>query len=356
MPATPETLPDPERLIVAVDTGGTFTDAVGRRGDRVAVAKVPSTPADPAAAVLDAVRRVAAALGGDADELVHGTTVATNALLEERGAETWLVVDAGFEDLLAIGRQTRPELYALHVAPRESLVPRPLTVGVRGRIDASGAAVEPVDLGALHAAIDAMDARPRSWAVCLLHAGVDAAREREIRDVILARCPDDRVTLSSEVSAEPREVERATTAVASAMVQPVLATYLARLEPAAASVCVMSSAGGRLSLVEAAARPVTTATSGPAGGALAAQEIARAVVAREPRLRGVVTFDMGGTSTDVALCVGAVPMRRESRVGRFSLSVSALDIHTVGAGGGSVARVDAGGGLRVGPRSAGADP
>lgn len=339
-------------LLVAVDTGGTFTDAVARCGDRVEVAKVPSTPDDPSRAVIAAVSELAERYGRAlADVLVHGTTVATNALLEGKGAETWLVVNAGFEDLLAIGRQSRAQLYALEPEDRLVLVPSARTVGVGGRVTARGEELAPLDLGALEACVEGLDEAPRSWAICLLHAYRDGRHEAEVERFLRRARPADSISRSSAILPVFREVERASTTVANAFVQPVMARYLGALEGAAARVAVMGSSGGRLTLDAAIGRPVLTALSGPAGGVVAALH-----VAREHGVPGVVSFDMGGTSTDVALCRDELPLRHASEVGPYPIHVPMLDIHTVGAGGGSVAEVDAGGALRVGPRSAGADP
>jgi N-methylhydantoinase A len=339
-------------VVVAIDTGGTFTDAVGRRGDRVAVAKVRSTPDDPSRAVRAALDEVVSALGAArADVLIHGTTVATNALLEGRGAETWFVTNAGFEDLLAIGRQAREELYALEPSPRPLLVPRSRTVGVSGRIDGSGAELEPLDLASLDDVLRALPEGRRSWAICLLHAYRTPDHEQAVAARIRAIRPGDAVSLSSEIMPVFREVERAATTVANAFVLPVMERYLGRLEGVAGEIAIMASSGGRIPLDVARTLPAQTALSGPAGGVVAALQ-----VAREHGVAGVVSFDMGGTSTDVALCRDTLPIRHASRVGAHPIHLPMLDIHTVGAGGGSVAEVDPGGALGVGPRSAGAEP
>lgn len=340
---------------VAIDTGGTFTDVVATDGARVVEVKLPSTPDDPSRAVVDGIARACDALGApSADHLVHGTTVATNALLEGAGAETWFVTNAGFEDLLTIGRQHRPSLYALRPEAPPLLVPPARCVGVAVRRDVTGAVVTPLDAGALatlDAVLERLDDAPRSWAIALLHAWVDGADEQAIAARIRARRPADHVSLSSEILPVFREVERASTTVANAFVGPLMVDYLGRLASAATRVEVMGSSGGRLGLDVARAQPVRTALSGPAGGVVAALDIVDRL-----GLDGVVSFDMGGTSTDVALCAGALPLRFGSQVGAHPIHVPMLDIHTVGAGGGSIAWIDDGGALRVGPRSAGADP
>lgn len=337
---------------VAVDTGGTFTDVVAVRGDRLVTAKVPSTPEAPDRAVAEGLARVCAALGvASADQLVHGTTVATNALLENAGERPWFVVNAGFEDLLVLGRQARSELYALQPSPRPVLVPAERTVGVAGRVAPDGQEIEPLNLDALDAALAEPDDVPRTWAVCLLHAYANPEHEQAVASRIRDARPQDVVSLSSEVLPVFREVERASTTVANAFVRPRMQGYLGFVAKMATRVEIMGSSGGRLAVETARRFPVHTALSGPAGGVVAALE-----VARRHRPEGVLSFDMGGTSTDVALCRGVLPVRHDRRVGDWSIHVPLLDIHTVGAGGGSIAWVDSGGALRVGPRSAGADP
>lgn len=336
----------------AVDTGGTFTDVVAVAGGRLVTAKVPSTPDAPDRAVAEGLRRVCALLGVPApDALVHGTTVATNALLETVGERPWFVVNAGFEDLLVLGRQARADLYALQPRPRPQLVPREQTLGVGGRLAPDGQELEPLDLDALDAALTALDATPRTWAVCLLHAYADPRHERAVAERIRRHRPQDAVSLSSEVLPVFREVERASTTVANAFVRPRMEGYLGVVAGLASRVEIMGSSGGRLPVEVARRFPVHTALSGPAGGVVAAL-----AVARRHHPSGVLSFDMGGTSTDVALCRSALPIRHDRPVGDWSIHVPMLDIHTVGAGGGSIAWVDSGGALRVGPRSAGADP
>ncbi len=339
------------QIRVAIDTGGTFTDVVADLGGRLVAAKVPSTPRAPDEAIRAAIARVAphTALHG----LVHGTTVATNALLERRGARVGLIANAGFTDLLDVGRQARDEtdLYALQPRPRPVLVAPGDRIGVSARRGPRGEVLAPLDESALRVALRSLDAAPRSWVVCLLHAWADDSDEVRVAHILAEERPGDDVTLSAALLREAREVERAETAVANAFVRPALRTYLSRLEGLAREVSVMGSAGGHLALDAAAAEPVHTALSGPAGGAVAAAALADAL-----GLDGVISFDMGGTSTDVALATRSLPVRSGARVGDFGIHVPILDIHTVGAGGGSIAYLDDDGVLRVGPRSAGADP
>lgn len=337
---------------VAVDSGGTFTDAVGLHEGKVWSAKVPSTPHDPSRAVLQAIAELTHQAGVDqAELLIHGTTVATNALLEGRGAETWWVTNEGFGGLLAVGRQSRPRLYALQPSPRQTLVPPERVVEVRGRLGASGERIQALDFSALEALVEGLDDAPRAWAVLFLHAYAHPEDEQAVAHWLRQARPMDTVCASHEVLPVFREVERGATTVANAFVQPVMASYLGKLQAAARRVMVMGSHGGTLHLDHARALPVQTALSGPAGGVVAA------AAARERMgVAGVLSFDMGGTSTDVALCQGELPLRRGGQVGEHTLHVPMLDIHTVGAGGGSIAWCDDAGVLRVGPRSAGADP
>jgi N-methylhydantoinase A/oxoprolinase/acetone carboxylase beta subunit len=324
---------------VGVDTGGTFTDLVAADGS---IAKVPSTPADPAVAVATAVA------GTGATRLGHGTTVATNALLERRGAVVALVTTAGHEDVLEIGRQDRPSLYDRFADRPEPLVPRHLRFGVGGRLAADGTEVAPIDL----AGIGALDlpSEVEAVAVCLLHADLDPAHEQAVAAALRSAGHD--VTASHEVSPEFREYERALTATVNAYLRPVCQRYLAALAPLAEEVLVLSSAGRLLPVEVAAELPVALLLSGPAGGVLAAADVAAA-----NGFADCVTFDMGGTSTDVCLVRGGAPEAAPGReVAGLPIRLPSLDVHTIGAGGGSLARIDAGGALAVGPRSAGAVP
>jgi len=326
---------------VASDTGGTFTDVVGDDGR---VVKVLSTPADPGLAVRDGV---SALTGGVVPHvLAHGTTVATNALLERRGAEVALVTTAGFADVIEIARQDRPSLYDPEIDRPQPLIPRSRRLEVVERLDATGhelVAVDPVAVPQVDPAVEAV-------AVCLLHSDLDPAHERVVADVLRGRGLD--VTASHEVTPEYREYERTVTTVINAYLRPVCRSYLLGLAPAAAEVAVMTSAGGLVPAAEAAERPAAVLLSGPAGGVLAG-----AAVAVANGFPDAITFDMGGTSTDVCLVLdGAPEPAAEREVGGFPVRLPSLDVHTIGAGGGSIASVDDGGALIVGPRSAGAVP
>jgi N-methylhydantoinase A/oxoprolinase/acetone carboxylase beta subunit len=325
---------------VGVDTGGTFTDVVTDAGD---VAKGASTPAAPDVAVRSALEAVRA---GRPSVLAHGTTVATNALLERRGADVVLLATDGFGDVLEIARQTRPSLYDPFADRPEPLVPRHRRLGAPGRIDARGVELEPL-------AVDGLPAMPTDTsvlAVCLLHADLDRRHERAVADHYRALGAD--VSCSHEVSPEYREYERMVTTVVNAYLRPACRDYLGRLAEVADEALVMTSAGGLVPAAAAAEHPAALLLSGPAGGVRAAAAIAAACGYRD-----AVAFDMGGTSTDVCLVRGGVPEPApERRVAGFPIRLPAVDVHTIGAGGGSIARLDAGGALVVGPESAGADP
>jgi N-methylhydantoinase A/oxoprolinase/acetone carboxylase beta subunit len=324
---------------VGVDTGGTFTDLVADDGH---VAKVPSTPADPGEAVRDAIAAITPTVP---DVLAHGTTVATNALLEHSVGSVALVTNQGFADVIEIARQARPSLYDAHIDRPPPLVGRSLRFEVAARRDATGRALQTFD-GHVPDIDDAVDA----VAVCLLHADLDASDERAVAAVLAARGFD--VTVSSDVSPEFREYERLATTVVNAALRPVCRAYLQGLHTLAREVLVMTSAGGLVPVVTAAELPVTLLLSGPAGGVRAAGAVAEAC-----GFPVAVSFDMGGTSTDVCLVHGGVPEPSPTRtVAGYPIRMPALAVHTIGAGGGSVARVDAGGALVVGPESAGAVP
>jgi N-methylhydantoinase A len=341
---------------VGIDVGGTFTDLVAISDGVVVTAKVPSVPADQS---LGAVAAFAAA-GTDAGEVAsvaHGTTVATNALLERRGARTALVTTHGFRDVLEIGRQNRASLYDLTASGPPPLVPRELRFTVRERIGPEGVR-EPLDEASLQAAVDAVAAAGvDAVAVCLLFSFADPSHERRIRDAVRAALPDAFVLASSDVVPEFREYERFATTTAGAYLGPGLSSYLERLGRRLEGAglprpVVMQSSGGVVDVEVAAARPSTCVLSGPAAGV-----VASAYVGGESGFRDLLTFDMGGTSTDVGLVLdGVVQTATGSVVSGIPIGHPLVDVHTVSAGGGSLAWVDSGGALRVGPRSAGAAP
>ena len=333
--------------VLGVDVGGTFTDAVLIEAGRVRTAKV-RTAARQEESVLAAVQAVGAA--DDVERFTHGTTVATNALLERKGAETALVATAGFEHVLHLRRQNRAHLYRLCAAHPEPLVPLSRSYGVRERTGPSGV-VEPLDLESLPS-IDA-----EAIAVCLLFSFRDAAHVRAVAEELRRRYPTTYVVASHEVAPEFREYERASTTAADAYLGPQLAGYLRALgrrcaEERLPEPLVMRSSGGVVSLEEAAGHASWALLSGPAGGIVGAARIAELA-----GFADAIAFDMGGTSTDVCLISdGAAERSLERTIGGFPIRLPSVDVHTVGAGGGSVAWVDTGGALRVGPESAGADP
>jgi len=340
----------PGTLRIGVDTGGTFTEFVCLRRGRLEVYKCPSTPQDPSQAILDGI----ALLAGKAatPEVVHGSTVATNAVLERKGARVALVATEGFEDVLHIGRQTRPELYNLFVPPRRPLVDSNLVFGIPERLDAAGRVLTAVNLAVLNKLAAGLRSRKVDIvAVCLLHSYINPAHELKVAGRL--RRAGLRVCASHEVLPEYREFERWSTTVVNAYVTPLIQNYLTNLEQKLkkAPLRIMQSNGGSISAAAARAQAVRTVLSGPAAGVVGARAVARAA-----GFDRIVSFDMGGTSTDVSLIDNAVTMTTDSVIGDFPVRLPIIDIHTVGAGGGSVAMKDSGGALRVGPRSAGAKP
>lgn len=353
-------------LRIAIDTGGTFTDCVWMEGGLLRTLKVFSTPDDPSRAISEALRKIGAAAGVT---LLHGTTVGTNSLLQRKGARVALITTAGFEDVIEIGRQARPRLYDFFFDRIEPLVARDLRFGVRERVDAEGKILEhPPDdeLARLQQAVRAAD--PDAIAIALLFSFANPANEAAIASALTDLGKP--LSVSHRILPEFREYERTSTVVVNAYLQPLMQTYLEKLarrvdeldtgrapaKPTAREkngphIFVMQSSGGITALASAAREPVRTVLSGPAGGLIGAS----AVAARSGFQR-ILSFDMGGTSTDVALIEGSARPGRQAEVAGFPVGVPMLDIHTVGAGGGSLARFDAGGALLVGPESAGADP
>ena len=335
---------------IGIDTGGTFTDFVVHERGRTRIHKVLSTPDDPARAVLTGLADLFP--DGWTGEVTYGSTVATNALLERRGARVCLVTTAGFEDVLEIGRQDRPALYALEPSLPPPLVERRDRLGVRERATFDGRVLVALTRRELARLVTRVRARrPEAVAVVLLHAYARPQHERAIgRSLARLGVP---VTLSHELVREHREYERTSTSVVNAYVAPVMSRHLRNLTRGIprGRLRVMQSNGGAVAPAVATREPVRTILSGPAGGLVGAARLAAAA-----GLRRILTLDMGGTSTDVAMVDGMVPRRSDWQLDRLALRVPVLDIHTVGAGGGSIARCDAGGSLQVGPESAGADP
>jgi N-methylhydantoinase A len=335
--------------ILGIDVGGTFTDAVLLEEGRVRTAKVP-TARRQEESVLAAARAVGAGETG-VERFAHATTIATNALLERRGARTAFVTNDGFEHLLHLRRQTRAHLYRLCAAHPQPLVPLGRCHGVRGRLGPDGE-LRPLDL----ASLPELDA-PEAIAVCLLFSFREPSHERAVAAELRARHPDAHVVASHEVAPEFREYERASTTAADAYLGPIASRYLRALADGAAGAglpepLVMRSSGGVASVEEAAAHPALILVSGPAAGVVGAGKVASLAGHAD-----AISFDMGGTSTDVCLLRGGAAERVDERsVGGLPIRLPTVDLHTVGAGGGSIVGRDAGGAIRVGPESAGADP
>ena len=337
--------------ILGVDVGGTFTDFFFWQDGRLSIYKRPSTPEDPSRAVILGLEET----GWRPAEVVHGSTVATNAVLERKGARTALVTTRGFRDVLAIGRQTRPRLYDLEPRRPPPIIPDDLRFEVDERLDFQGNVLRPLDPADVERVLDRVaEAGAESLAVCLLFSFQDPAHEEMVASA--GRGRGLFVSASHEVLPEYREYERTSTTALNAYVAPVVGRYLSRLEEGLAArgverLRVMQSSGGSADARAAAALAVRTILSGPAGGVAGAFSIAA-----QAGFRDVITFDMGGTSTDVCLCPGRIPTGNEAVVGDCPIRTPVVDVHTVGAGGGSIAGIDAGGALRVGPESAGAEP
>ncbi len=338
--------------VLGVDVGGTFTDFLLSEDGLVRAHKRPSTPDDPSRAVLEGIDE----LGVKPELVVHGSTVATNAVLERRGARTALVATNGMRDLLQIGRQSRPDIYDLEPETPEPLVAPELRFELTGQLNPDGSVARALDVEQARDVISALTEQgTEALAVSLLYAYFNPELEQQFADLL----PGDHniyLSLSAVVSPEYREVERTQTTVLNAYVGPAMSRYLERLstgllERGCGPLRIVQSDGGSADAERAARRPVSTLLSGPSAGVAGAFEIAR-----EAGYGRIITFDMGGTSTDVALCDGAIPTRPDVVVGGLAARTPVVDVFTVGAGGGSIARIDTGGALRVGPQSAGASP
>ncbi|MBI3896402.1 MAG: hydantoinase/oxoprolinase family protein [Acidobacteria bacterium] len=354
---------------IAIDTGGTFTDCIVIRGSQIRVLKIFTSPDDPARAILEVIRSMVGANARHSLLILHGTTVGTNTLLERKGAKVALVTTAGFEDLIEIGRQNRPRLYDLNVQREPPIVSRVLRWGIRERIAPDGAILMKPSVSALrrlkqeirHSGAEAI-------AICFLFSFANSANERAVAKAL--QTLGLALSVSHEILPEFREYERVSTVAINAYLAPRMGQYLARLEngakrffssktPSVRSTnparppltFVMQSNGGVTSAARAIREPVRTILSGPAGGVVAARWLADLLGRKR-----VISFDMGGTSTDVCLLDGPARTTHETVLGGLSVAVPVLDVHSVGAGGGSLARLDAGGALRVGPESAGAMP
>jgi len=337
-------------IIVGVDTGGTFTDFIYKDGESWGVRKLLSTPSNPAEAVLNGLRSVA---GDLPKNVVHGSTVATNAILERKGVKTALITNKKFEDVIEIGRQNRTRLYDLAYRKEPHIVPQDLRFGARGRILCDGSVHEDFDTALAGRVVEAVkQAQVESVAVCFLFSYVNPAHELKMKELLEGL--DLPVSLSHEILSEFREFERTSTTVINAYVSPKMKKYISFIMDNLGgkdSLRVMQSNGGSISAETSMSESVRTILSGPAGGAVGAFEIGK--LAGYDKL---ITFDMGGTSTDVALIEGSLPLTVESSISGYPVKVPMIDINTVGAGGGSIAYRDVGGSLKVGPESAGADP
>ena len=362
---------------LGIDIGGTFTDALllDETSGTMRIAKVSSTPADPSIGFLEAARRILTEAGVAPEELrlvVHGTTVATNTIIEGKGAPTAFLTTEGFRDMLEIARQTRPALYDLLFTKPKPLVPRHLCYGIPERLDHRGAILTPLNQEAVRAAGTALRAEGvAAIAVCFLHSYINPEHERQARALLREVFPEAQIALSSEVAPEFREYLRASTTVINATVQPIAANYLRSIElrlralGVHAELLVMQSSGGVFSFASGCERPVFLIESGPAAGVTAAAYLGT-VIGRQ----NLIAFDMGGTTAKVSLVlegmprvtkdfeVGAMAMPGSGRArgGGYPIRTPVIDLVEIGAGGGSIAWVDDGGVLRVGPRSAGADP
>ncbi|MDP6497906.1 MAG: hydantoinase/oxoprolinase family protein [Dehalococcoidia bacterium] len=335
--------------VVGIDVGGTFTDIAVLEDGKLTVHKLPSTPADPSQGILQGVKET----GVTTAEFVHGSTVATNALLEGKGARTALVTTMGFEDVLEIGRQSRAELYNFEMDRAPALVPWDLRFGLPERIDHTGTIVEDLTSESIQTLIGLLeDSQAESVAVSFLFSFLNTAHEDLVLNALRKMKNPPYISISSQVLPEFREYERASTVVVNAYVGQVMSRYLGELEgPLGTGLRIMQSSGGSITARLASEQPVRTILSGPAGGVVGAF-----YTAMQAGYPDIITVDMGGTSTDVSLCPGEIKETTSSHVGGYPIGVPMIDIHTVGAGGGSIARMDTGGALVVGPESAGAEP
>ena len=339
------------RTVVGIDVGGTFTDIAVLQDGRLSVHKLPSTPQNPSLGIVQGVDEVGIEKANA--DFVHGSTVATNALLEGKGSRTALVTTMGFEDVLEIGRQSRAELYNLEQDRAPALAPWELRFGLTERVDYTGSILEDLQPDAINALMALIaQSEADAVAVSFLFSFLNPVHEEMVYEALRKLEPAPFISLSSRVLPEFREYERTSTVVVNAYVGQVMSRYLGELEQSLGEgLRIMQSSGGSITARLASEQPVRTILSGPAGGVVGAFH-----VSAQAGFPDIITLDMGGTSTDVSLCPGRIKETGSSNVGGHPISVPMIEIHTVGAGGGSIARVDAGGALTVGPQSAGADP
>lgn len=340
-----------------IDIGGTFTDFVVSDNGALRIYKSPSTPHAPEEALLAGLLHLTGGNLSALTHVAHGSTVATNAILERKGAKIAFLVTEGFQDLLWIGRQNRPKVYALHPTIPAPLVARKDSYGIHERLDHRGNVLVPLDAVQLDRVLDALSKEKyEAIAVCLLYSFLNPEHEQFIRERLVTRgiVQAWQVALSHEVLPEFREYERASTVALEAYVRPMMARYVGNLRaqlPAHVALRMMKSDGGILRAEQVAQRAVLTAMSGLSAGVTGAF-----AVAKQAGITRIITLDMGGTSTDVALCDGDIPIAPHSQIDQLPLRARLVDVETIGAGGGSLVRIDAGGALRVGPQSAGAQP
>ncbi len=335
--------------IIGVDTGGTFTDFIYKTGEKWSVYKLLSSPSDPADSLLKGLKRI---ISSKKFRIVHGSTVATNAILERKGARTALITNSGFEDIIEIGRQNREELYNLSYKKPAPIIPRNLRFGIKCRVTSGGKILTGIDESELNQIITRLEkSEIESLAVCFLFSYLNPSQELQVKKAAeKLRIP---ISLSNEIVAEFREYERTSTTLINAYVSPKMKKYIQSVSENIGNneFRIMQSNGGSISAETAMNESVRTIMSGPAGGAVGAYNLGK--MAGYGRL---ITFDMGGTSTDVCLIDNKLPLSVESEISGFPVKVPMINIHTVGTGGGSIAHLDAGGSLKVGPESAGADP
>jgi len=339
-------------LILGVDTGGTFTDFVLQSEEGLKTYKLPSTPDDPARAILKGLDHFFGKTLPPELEIIHGSTVATNAFLERKGAKTLLITTSGFEDILFIGRQNRPKLYDFNIIRPVEIIPRSMITGIRERMLFNGTVMKrPGKSVGKRLRSICRKKKVASVAVCFLHSYANDTHEKMIRDELSGLGIP--ITISSDILPEFREYERMTTTLINAYLGPVIASYIKRLRDklGSNSLYIQQSNGGILPAADLERRAIYTVLSGPAGGVHGAQQLAR-----ELEINRIITFDMGGTSTDVSLCDKKPTLTRDHEIDGYPIRIEVMDIHTVGAGGGSLAHIDSGGLLKIGPESAGAKP
>ena len=337
-------------LRIGIDTGGTFTDFIFYQDGEIHIEKVPSTPENPAEAVLTGLKKWDGPLYNR--QIIHGSTVATNTLLERKGAKTALITTGGFEDILEIGRQTRSRLYNLFIEKPKPLIPGKHRFGVEERTLHTGEILKEIDTASVEEIVQKIEKEGiESIAICLLFSYANPENELTLlEDVKKVKVP---ISVSHRILPEYREYERCSTIVVNAYISPIMDRYISHLETNMGDghLSIMQSNGGYISARRAREEPIRTILSGPAAGVVGAFEVAKASGHKR-----IITLDMGGTSTDVSLCHSGLGITTESSIDNFPVKVPMIDIHTVGAGGGSIAYIDEGGSLRVGPQSAGADP